>query len=119
MQTVIRPQSEEFRDYRGYAEESQWDFRKSDNVTVLPSGFTSTIKSINLYDKYLDEVFAPMSVTISLEDDIDISRGDTIVKTNNQPSQSQDLDVMLCWLNNNLLDQGLNIMYAYPTIRKP
>jgi len=100
IQTVLRPQSEEYRDYRGYAGRiASGIFRKNDEVTVLPSGFVSKIKSINLNDKYLDEAFAPMSVSITLEDDIDVSRGDMIVKSNNKPNVSQDLDVMLCWLN--------------------
>jgi sulfate adenylyltransferase subunit 1 len=66
----------------------------------LPSGFTSTIKSIDVLDKKLEEAYAPMSVSITLEDDIDISRGDMIVRSNNKPEAIQDIDVMLCWLHN-------------------
>jgi len=66
---------------------------------ILPSGFTSKVKSINFFDKELKEAFAPMSVSLVLEDDIDISRGDMIVRVNNQPSISQDVDAMICWLN--------------------
>ncbi|TQD40753.1 sulfate adenylyltransferase subunit 1 [Haloflavibacter putidus] len=100
VQTVLRPQREGFIDYRGYAGRvSSGIFRPGDAITVLPSGFTSKIKSINLYEKEIEEAFAPMSVAVSLEDDIDISRGDMIVKTNNQPQTSQDIDAMICWLN--------------------
>jgi len=102
IQTVIRPQREGFIDYRGYAGRiASGIIRKGDDVTIMPSGFTSKVKSINLYDKELDEAYAPMSVSITLEDDIDISRGDMIVRSNNKPEASQDIEVMLCWLNNN------------------
>ena len=101
VQTVLRPQSDEFRDYRGYAGRiASGIYRKGDEVAVLPSGFTSKIKSINTGGMEVEEAFAPMSVALTLEDDIDISRGDMIVKKNNQPEPSQEFDVMLCWLNN-------------------
>ncbi len=100
VQTVIRPHSDEYHDYRGYAGRIAGGvFKPGDDVMVLPSGFSSKIKSIDTYDGPLQEAFAPMSVTLTLEDDIDISRGDMIVRPNNQPEPSQDLDVMLCWLN--------------------
>ena len=101
VQTVIRPQTDEFHDYRGYAGRIAGGvFKSGDEVTVLPSGFTSKIKSIDTFDGAVEEAFAPMSVTITLEDDIDISRGDMIVRSNNQPEAKQDIEVMLCWLNN-------------------
>ncbi|MBU3820653.1 GTP-binding protein [Flavobacteriaceae bacterium XHP0103] len=101
VQTVLRPQREGFIDYRGYAGRiASGVFRTGDEVTVMPSGFTSKIKSIDAYDEILDEAFAPMSVSITLEDDIDISRGDMLVRSNNKPEASQDIEVMLCWLNN-------------------
>ena len=101
VQTVIRPQTDEYHDYRGYAGRIAGGvFKPGDDVTVLPSGFTSKIKSIDTFDGSVEEAFAPMSVTITLEDDIDISRGDMIVRKNNQPEAKQDVDVMLCWLNN-------------------
>ncbi|MEQ9423486.1 MAG: sulfate adenylyltransferase subunit CysN [Cyclobacteriaceae bacterium] len=101
VQTVIRPHSDEYHDYRGYAGRiASGIFKPGDDVMVLPSGFASKIKEINGPDGIIDEAFAPMSVTITLDDDIDISRGDMIVRTNNQPKSTQDLDVMLCWLNN-------------------
>jgi len=101
VQTVLRPQREGFIDYRGYAGRvASGIFRKGDEVTVMPSGFTSIIKSIDTQDKELDEAYAPMSISITLEDDIDISRGDMIVRSNNKPEATQDIEVMLCWLHN-------------------
>jgi sulfate adenylyltransferase subunit 1 len=100
VQTIIRPHSTEYHDYRGYAGRVAGGiFRTGDKVTILPSGLTSKIKSIDGLGGNLDAAFAPMSVSITLEDDIDISRGDMIVKENNQPNVSQDIDVMICWLN--------------------
>lgn len=100
VQTIIRPHTTEYHDYRGYAGRIAGGiFRPGDAITVLPSGLTSTIKSVDVYGETLKEAYAPMSVSITLEDDIDISRGDMIVKENNQPLVSQDLDVMICWLN--------------------
>ncbi len=103
IQTVLRPQSDdENRDYRGYAGRiASGVLRPGDEVTVMPSGFTSKIKSIDTFEGAVDEAFAPMSVSVTLEDDIDISRGDMIVRSNNKPDASQDLDVMLCWLHKN------------------
>lgn len=102
VQTVLRPQSDdENRDYRGYAGRvASGIFRPGDDVTVLPSGFTSKIKSIDTLEGELEEAFPPMSVSITLQDEIDISRGDMIVRSNNKPECAQDLEVMLCWLNN-------------------
>lgn len=101
VQTVLRPQSDKYRDYRGYAGRvASGVFRNGDEVTVLPSGFTSKIKSIDTISGELDEAFAPMSVSITLEDDIDISRGDMIARSNNKPEPSQDVEAMLCWLHN-------------------
>jgi sulfate adenylyltransferase subunit 1 len=103
VQTVLRPQSnDEHRDYRGYAGRiASGVLRPGDEVTIMPSGFTSKIKAIDTFEGALEEAFAPMSVTVTLEDDIDISRGDMIVRSNNKPDASQDLEVMLCWLHNN------------------
>lgn len=100
VQTVLRPQNYSHRDYRGYAGRlASGILRKGDVVTVMPSGFISKIKSIDTFDGEVKEAFAPMSVSITLEDDIDISRGNMIVRSNNQPESSQDIEVMLCWLN--------------------
>jgi sulfate adenylyltransferase subunit 1 len=101
VQTILRPQDELHRDYRGYTGRvASGVFRLGDEVTVLPSGFSSKIKSIDTFKGQLSEAFAPMSMSIRLEDDIDISRGDMIVRTNNKPNISQDIEVMLCWLHN-------------------
>lgn len=101
VQTVLRPQNDTHRDYRGYAGRlASGTLRVADEVTVLPSGFTSKIKTIDTFDASLQEAFAPMSVSITLEDDIDVSRGDMIVRSNNRPEALQDLEVMLCWLHN-------------------
>jgi len=100
VQTVLRPQSEGFIDYRGYAGRvASGIYRPGDEITVLPSGFTSKIKTIDSFDGELEEAFAPMSISITLEDDIDISRGDMIVKTTNKPEAVQEFDTMICWLN--------------------
>lgn len=102
VQTVLRPQRDGFIDYRGYAGRvASGIFRPGDKVTVMPSGFTAIIKSIDTYEGSLKEAYAPMSVSITLENDIDVSRGDMIVKTANQPKAVQEFDTMLCWLNNN------------------
>lgn len=102
VQTVIRPQSENFRDFRGYAGRIAGGiFRSGDDITVLPSGLISKIKTIHKYDTLIDEAFVDMSVTMTLEDEIDISRGDMIVKSNNIPTISQDISAMICWLHNN------------------
>ena len=100
VQYVVRPQSKKYPDYRGYAGRiSGGVFKPGDEVMVLPSGFTSKIKSIDTMDGSVAEAFAPMSVCMTLEDEIDISRGDMIVRENNSPKVKQDLDLMVCWMN--------------------
>jgi sulfate adenylyltransferase subunit 1 len=100
VQYVIRPQSEKFHDYRGYAGKIEGGiFNVGDVVKVLPSGLDTKIKTIDFYDKSLQTAAKPQSVTITLEYDIDISRGDMIVKANRVPHVSQDIDLMLCWFN--------------------
>ena len=102
VQTVLRPQREGFIDYRGYAGRvASGILRPGDNITVLPSGFTSSIDTIDTIDGSLKEAYAPMSVSITLKDDIDVCRGDMIVKTNNMPEPKQEFDAMICWLGNN------------------
>ena len=106
IQNGIRPQTTEFHDYRGYAGRIAGGvFKKGDAVMVLPSGFTSKIKSIDTFDGEIDEAFAPMSVTMTLEDDIDISRGDMIVRENNKPEVSQDIEAMICWMGDSPLKE--------------
>lgn len=100
VQTIIRPHTEAYHDYRGYAGRVAGGvFRAGDKITVLPSGETSTIKSIDTFQRAVEEAFPPMSVSITLEDDIDISRGDMIVGSDNPPETTQDIDCMMCWLN--------------------
>lgn len=100
VQWVVRPQSDEFHDYRGFSGQVAGGiFRKGEEVVALPSGFTSKIKDINIYKESVEEAFAPMSVCITLEDEIDIARGDMLAKPNNQPNVGQDIDLMICWMN--------------------
>jgi sulfate adenylyltransferase subunit 1 len=99
VQTVIRPHDNEYHDYRGYAGRIAGGiFKTGDSIVALPSGLSSRIKSIDTFNGPVAEAFAPMSVSITLEDDIDIGRGDMIVAEDNQPTETQDLDVMLCWM---------------------
>ena len=107
VQFVIRPQTEELHDYRGYAGKViSGIYKKGDTVTVLPAGISSTISKLEVGGKEVDEVFAPQSVTISLADDIDISRGDTIVVSNNLPKVENELEVLLCWMDEKPLIPG-------------
>jgi sulfate adenylyltransferase subunit 1 len=107
VQYVIRPQTEELHDYRGYAGKiNSGIYAKGDEVTVLPAGLTSRIKSVEIGGKEIDEAFAPQSVVLQLEDDIDISRGDVIVKSDNLSPVGQELDVLLCWMDNKPLIPG-------------
>ncbi len=107
VQYVIRPQSDEFHDYRGYAGRIAGGiFANGDHITVLPSGLTSRIQTIESMKGNLEFAFPPQSVTLTLEDDVDISRGDMIVKENNLPQVSQDITMMICWLNEKPLQHG-------------
>jgi len=114
VQYVIRPHTTEYHDYRGYAGRiSGGIFRKGDSVVVLPSGLSSKIKSIDSYDGELAEAFPPMSVTITLEDDVDVSRGDMLVKVNNQPKVEQDVECMMCWFNPKSPAQGTKFVLLH------
>jgi sulfate adenylyltransferase subunit 1 len=105
VQWVVRPQTEELHDYRGYAGRvSSGSFKVNDKVTVLPSGFNSTIQKIELLDEEPEEAFAGMSVTIHLKDAIDISRGDVLVNAQYQPEVSQLIEADLCWMDARALD---------------
>ena len=100
VQRVIRPQSKEFHDFRGFAGKVEGgEFKVGDEITALPSGTVSKIKKIYLGEDEIEETYPPMSVTMTLEDEIDITRGDLISKTNNQPNVLKEFDVMLCWMN--------------------
>lgn len=99
VQYVVRPKSDEHHDYRGYAGQVAGGVLKpGDEVMVLPSGMTSKIAGIDLFDQEIPEAFPPMSVTVRLEDDVDVSRGDMISRVKNAPEPSQDIDAMICWM---------------------
>jgi bifunctional enzyme CysN/CysC len=108
VQRVIRPESAEFPDYRGYAGQVAGGvLRPGDEVVVLPSGLATRITRIEQLGEDLDAAFAPMSVTVHLEDDLDVSRGDMLCRPNNQPIVGQDLDAMVCWMSERpLLSRG-------------
>ncbi|MDR3707341.1 MAG: GTP-binding protein [Capsulimonadaceae bacterium] len=107
VQYVIRPQSAEYHDYRGYAGRIAGGiFRVGQRVNVLPSGLATRIKSIDTLDGSLQQAFAPMSVVITLEDEIDISRGDLIVGDEDLPIVSQDIELTVCWLGARPLQPG-------------
>lgn len=100
VQTVIRPQTDEFHDYRSYAGRlASGIIHKGDRVKILPSGLISTVESIDVFNGSVETAFAPQSISIRLTDDIDIGRGDMIVPEQNGPRMSQDIDMMICWLN--------------------
>ncbi|GAB3545865.1 sulfate adenylyltransferase subunit 1 [Spirosoma fluminis] len=100
VQYVIRPQTAELHDYRGYAGKiTSGHFRKGDSITILPSGESSVIDAIEIAETHYEEAFAPMSVVLHLANDVDISRGDLIVRTDSQPIVSQTVEAMLCWMD--------------------
>jgi bifunctional enzyme CysN/CysC len=100
VQYVIRPQSKDVTDYRGYAGQvASGVLKPGDDVMVLPSGLTSKIAGIDTADGPVDEAFPPMSVTVRLTDEIDISRGDMICRPNNAPAVAQDVEAMICWMD--------------------
>ena len=106
VQWVVRPMSKEWHDYRGYAGQVAGGiFRPGDEVMVLPSGLQTTIASIDLYGSTIHEAMPPMSVTIRLADDLDVSRGDLICRPHNAPAVTQDLDAMICWFSERPLQE--------------
>ncbi len=107
VQYVIRPQTDVLHDYRGYAGKLiSGIYKKGDKVTVLPSGLQSTIKSIEIGGKEIEEAFAPQSIVLHLEDNIDVSRGDVIVSSNDLPKLEKELEVLVCWMGNKPLAEG-------------
>jgi len=107
VQYVIRPQQTEYHDYRGYAGRiSSGIFKPGDKIKVLPNGEIATIKTIEIFGEEIAEAYSPMSVTMTLDKDVDISRGDMIVRENNVPNAMQEFDVMVCWLNNDRMNVG-------------
>jgi bifunctional enzyme CysN/CysC len=116
VQYVIRPQSLERTDYRGYAGQVAGGVMKAgDDVMVLPSGFTTTIAAIETADGPVDEAYPPMSVTVRLTDEIDISRGDMICRPHNQPAVAQDIDAMVCWMAETPLVPGQKLAVKHTT----
>jgi sulfate adenylyltransferase large subunit len=116
VQYVVRPKSDEFHDYRGYAGQIAGGVMKpGDEVLVLPSGFTSKIAGIDLFDKELSEAYPPMSVTLRLEDDLDVSRGDMICRPQNAPKPSQDIDAMICWMSPEPMRQRQKLAIKHTT----
>ena len=114
VQWVVRPQTEELHDYRGYAGRvSSGTFKVNDQVTVLPSGFSSTITRIELLDKVFDEAVAGQSVTVHLQDNIDISRGDILVSSHAHPEVSQLIEADLCWMDTRALDASLTYLIQH------
>ena len=100
VQYVIRPNTDDYHDYRGYAGRVAGGvFKPGDDVMLLPSGFTTKIKQIDTYEGPVQEAYPPMSVTITVKDDLDLSRGDMIVRPNNSPEVEQTVDLMICWFN--------------------
>jgi len=117
VQWVIRPQTGEHQDFRGYAGKvTGGAFRPGDEVVVLPSGFTTKVTGLHLMGRDLEEAYSPMSVVMTVADDIDVGRGHLICKPQNQPQQSQDLDAMLCWFSpKSQLDRGQKLILRHTT----
>jgi sulfate adenylyltransferase subunit 1 len=120
VQYVIRPYQDEYHDYRGYAGRIAGGvFKKGDEIMLLPSGFTTKIAGIDVYQGEVEEAWPPQSVTLRLADDYDLSRGDMIVRKNNLPNIGQDLEVMLCWFNEKplVLRGKYTLMHTTKSIR--
>ncbi|HZP27627.1 MAG TPA: GTP-binding protein [Acidimicrobiia bacterium] len=116
VQYVIRPMSHEHHDYRGYAGEvASGIFRPGDEVVVLPTGFSTTIAGIDEYGGPIPEAFPPMSVSIRLADDLDVSRGDMLCRPNNMPTVTQDVDAMICWFSERPLRVGGTYLIKHTT----
>lgn len=116
IQSVIRPHTLDYQDYRGFAGRIDGGvFKPGDRVKSLPSGFVTTIKSIELNGEAIKEAFAPMSVTMTLEDEIDNSRGDMIVRENNVPTVSQDLEVLVTWMSTSPLHMRTKVIIKHTT----
>jgi len=116
VQWVIRPMSDEYHDFRGYAGRVAGGvFKPGDEVTVLPSGFKTRIKAIHSPDGEKSEAFAPQSVCLTLTEEIDISRGDTLVKSNNPPKVGQDIEAMVCWFSNKAMPPKAKLIIRHTT----
>ena len=116
VQYVIRPQQTEYHDYRGYAGRiASGIFKPGDKIKVLPNGEMAEVKTIEIFGKQIDEAYAPMSVTMTLDRDVDISRGDMLVRENNVPEVASEVDVMVCWMNANKLQPGGKYILRHTT----
>jgi sulfate adenylyltransferase subunit 1 len=116
VQTIIRVDEEGLKDYRAYSGRLESGiFRVGDPISVLPSGFNSRIKSLNVFGENVSEVFAPMSIAVELEDEIDVSRGDMLVRLNNRPETKQEFEAMLCWLGNQPFSQRSKFIIKHTT----
>jgi len=116
VQYVVRPMSHEHHDYRGYAGQvGSGTFRPGDEVVVLPSGFTTTVAGIDLHGEPVEQAFPPMSVTIRLADDLDVSRGDMLCRPNNAPQVTQDVDAMVCWFSDRPVLPGATLAIKHTT----
>lgn len=116
VQYVIRPHKKGFEDFRGYAGKIESGvFRVGDKLKILPSGFTSIIKKIAIGEREIGEAYCPMSVIMTIEDDLDISKGYMIVKQNNLPRISQELDILVIWLNESPLQKRKKVLIKHTT----
>tara|TARA_Y200000002_G_C22688025_1_gene666778 strand:- start:1612 stop:2868 length:1257 start_codon:yes stop_codon:yes gene_type:complete len=116
IQTVIRPHTIKHQDYRGFAGRIDGGvFKPGDKIKTLPSGFLSTIKTIELNENQIQEAFAPMSVTMTLADEIDISRGDMIVRENNFPEVGQDIEILVTWMSSHPLHPRTKVAIKHTT----
>jgi bifunctional enzyme CysN/CysC len=116
VQYVIRPQSDAWHDYRGYAGQvASGVLKPGDDVMVLPSGLTTRIAAIDTADGPVEEAYAPMSVTVRLADDLDVSRGDLICRPHNAPMVTQDVEAMVCWMIDKPLRPGAKLAIKHTT----
>ncbi len=116
VQYIIRPQNDKFHDYRGYAGRLvSGTFKSGDTIVVLPSKLSSKIKTVDYYTSHLEEAYAPQSITLTLEDDIDISRGDMIVKSNDLPKEENEIEMQICWFNQSPMKNGGKYLIRHTT----
>jgi bifunctional enzyme CysN/CysC len=116
VQWVIRPQTDEYHDYRGYAGQvASGVLKPGDEVLVLPSGASSRIDRIETFDGPVDEAFPPMSVVVHLTDDVDVSRGDVLCRPHNHPEPTREIDAMLCWMTEQPLQAGARLQIKQTT----
>ena len=116
VQWVCRPQSQEHHDFRGYMGRIEsGEIAAGDEITILPSGRTTRVKEIVIYDGNVQHAYAPQSVTLTLADEIDISRGDMFVKNDAKPQVAKEFEAMLCWLSESPLDMNRKYIIKHTT----